>query len=137
MRPTNIAKRNLNDNMVRTETRTTVHRRAMRLASYLACLLATVQALAAWSLYEETNVKGTISGTIRQGTVLRMQSGSAYEVTDLTLQLVLEILPDAVILRDGVRYKLYIDGFGESLRPRNSAALPGSRLLAFGRERQR
>jgi hypothetical protein len=46
---------------------------------------------AAWEVYEETNVKGTINGTIRQGSIIKMQSGSIYEVTGLTLQLVLEL----------------------------------------------
>jgi hypothetical protein len=64
-------------------------------------------------VYEQTNVKGKISGTIKKGTVIKMESGSVYEVTDLTLQLVLELSPDALVLRDGKEFKLAIKGFEE------------------------
>lgn len=85
---------------------------------HLSCLLtvlAITPVFAAWELYEETNVKGTISGTIRKGSVIKMQSGSVYEVTDLTLQLVLELAPEALVLKDGGQFKLSIKGFDEPL----------------------
>ncbi|NQT94156.1 MAG: hypothetical protein HQ559_15450, partial [Lentisphaerae bacterium] len=60
-------------------------------------------------------MKGTISGTIKKGSVIKMQSGSVYEVTDLTLQLVLELAPEAIVLKDGAQFKLSIEGFDEPL----------------------
>ncbi|MBM4103020.1 MAG: hypothetical protein FJ263_03075 [Planctomycetes bacterium] len=84
----------------------------------LLCLLivvAIVPVFAAWELYEETNVEGTISGTIKKGSVIKMQSGSVYEVTDLTLQLVLELAPEALVLKDGAQFKLSIKGFDSPL----------------------
>jgi len=83
--------------------------------SCLLTVLAITPVFAAWELYEETNVKGTISGTIRKGSVIKMQSGSLYEVTDLTLQLVLELAPEVLVLKDGGQFKLSIKGFDEAL----------------------
>ena len=68
-----------------------------------------------WEVYEETNLKGTISGTIKKGTILRTISGSIYEVAGLTLQLVLELQPEVMVLRNGDTYKLIIEGFDEPL----------------------
>ncbi|MEX2264364.1 MAG: hypothetical protein WD696_20585, partial [Bryobacteraceae bacterium] len=40
-----------------------------------------------WEIFEETNLQGSISGTVRQGRVFKTSSGNVYEVTGLTLQL--------------------------------------------------
>lgn len=85
------------------------------LVGCLLTLLPISAVLADWGFYEETNVKGTIRGTIKKGTVLQMQSGSIYEVTGLTLQLVLELAPKAIVLTDGAEFKVSIDGFDEPL----------------------
>ena len=85
---------------------------------FVACLLALLvitPALVAWEVYEETNVKGTIRGTIKKGAIIKMQSGSIYEVTDITLQLVLELAPEALVLNDGDQFKITIKGFEEPL----------------------
>jgi len=68
-----------------------------------------------WEIYEETNLKGSISGTIRKGHIFKTTSANIYEVTGLTLQLVLELQPDVIVLRDGDTYKLIVDGFDEPL----------------------
>ena len=68
-----------------------------------------------WEVYEETNIQGSVSGTIRQGHIFKTISGSVYEVTDLTLQLVLEFQPEVMVLRNGNIYKLVIEGFDEPL----------------------
>jgi hypothetical protein len=73
------------------------------------------ESLASWNHYETTNVKGSISGSIRRGKILEMSSGSIYKVSGLSLQLVLEIMPDATVLRNGREYKLIIEGFDEPL----------------------
>jgi len=68
-----------------------------------------------WELYEETNLVGSISGTIKQGHIFRTASGSIYEVTELTLQLVLALSPEVIVLRQGNVFKLIVDDFDEPL----------------------
>lgn len=81
----------------------------------LVLALSPSAALGDWQSYEETNLKGTISGTIQKGHIFQTQSGSIYEVTDLTLQLVLEIMPKVVVLQNGEQFKLIVEGFDEPL----------------------
>lgn len=68
-----------------------------------------------WVLFEETNIEGSISGTVQQGRIFKTTSGSIYEVTGLTLQLVLELQPSVTVLRNGEVYKLIVEGFDEPL----------------------
>lgn len=68
-----------------------------------------------WDLFEETQLEGTISGTVRQGRIFRTTSGNVYEVTGLTLQLVLEVQPEVMVLRNGDTYRLVVEGFDEPL----------------------
>ena len=68
-----------------------------------------------WEVFEETALQGSISGTVKQGRVFTTTSGNVYEVTGLTLQLVLELQPSVVVLRNGARYKLVVEGFDEPL----------------------
>lgn len=88
-----------------------------RIAMIGVCVLVCWSAGAevGWQVYEETNVKGTIRGTIKKDHIIQMQSGSIYQVSELTLQLVLEISPKAVVLQNGNQFKLIIDGFDEPL----------------------
>ena len=84
---------------------------------FAVCILSSgpLTAAAGWELYEETNVKGSVRGTIKKGHIIPMRSGSVYEVSEVTLQLVLEPSPKATILREGDKFKLAIDGFDEPL----------------------
>jgi len=68
-----------------------------------------------WELFEETNLEGSISGTVQQGCIFKATSGSIYEVTGLTLQLVMELQPEVTVLRNGDIYKLVVEGFDEPL----------------------
>ena len=68
-----------------------------------------------WTLFEETSLAGSISGTVQQGRIFKTTSGNIYEVTGLTLQLVLELQPDVTVLKNGDSYKLVVDGFDEPL----------------------
>jgi hypothetical protein len=77
-----------------------------------------------WVIFEETQLQGSISGTVRQGTDFRTTSGNIYEVTGITLQLVLELQPDALVLRNGDTYRLIVDGFDEPLICRRLNARP-------------
>jgi hypothetical protein len=43
--------------------------------------------------------------------MLKTSSGNIYEVTVLTLQLVLELYPDVLVMRSGDTYKLIVKGF--------------------------
>lgn len=68
-----------------------------------------------WQLFEETALEGSISGTVQAGRIFKTTSGSVYEVTGLTLQLVLELQPEVTVLRKGDVYKLVVKGFDEPL----------------------
>lgn len=68
-----------------------------------------------WTLFEETSLQGSISGTIEKGQIFKTISGDIYEVTGLTLQLVLELQPKVTVLRNGDVYKLIVEGFEEPL----------------------
>jgi hypothetical protein len=68
-----------------------------------------------WEIYEETSLQGSISGTVKAGSIFKTVSGNVYEVTGLTLQLVLELQPDVMVLRSGETYKLVGKGFEEPL----------------------
>lgn len=68
-----------------------------------------------WNLFEETNLQGSISGTIQQGHIFKTISGSIYEVTGLTMQLVLELQPEVMVLKNGDSYKLIVKGFDEPM----------------------
>jgi hypothetical protein len=68
-----------------------------------------------WEIFEITNLEGSISGTVQQGHIFKTTSGYVYEVTGLTLQLLLELQPAVTVLRNGDIYKLIIEGFDEPL----------------------
>jgi hypothetical protein len=68
-----------------------------------------------WELFENTTLEGSISGTVKQGRILKATSGNVYEVTGLTLQLVLELQPEVTVLKNGDVYKLVVEGFEEPL----------------------
>ncbi len=68
-----------------------------------------------WDIFEETNIEGSVSGMVKQGRIFKTTSGSIYEVTGLTLQLVLELQPEVTVLRNGDIYKLIVEGFDEPL----------------------
>ena len=68
-----------------------------------------------WQLFEETALEGSISGTVQPGRIFKTASGSVYEVTGLTLQLVLELQPKVTVLRNDNVYKLVVKGFDEPL----------------------
>lgn len=70
---------------------------------------------AEWEIFEETYLAGSISGTVEQGRIFKTMSGNIYEVTGLTLQLVLELQPKVTVLRRGSTYKLIVEGFDEPL----------------------
>jgi hypothetical protein len=68
-----------------------------------------------WELHEESYLQGSISGMVKQGRIFKTTSGTIYEVTGLTLQLVLELQPKVVVLRNGDLYQLLVEGFEEAL----------------------
>lgn len=68
-----------------------------------------------WVLFEETTLQGSITGTVRRGRIFKTASGNVYEVVGLTLQLVLELQPEVMVLRSGYTYKLIVEGFDEPL----------------------
>jgi hypothetical protein len=68
-----------------------------------------------WTLFEETSLQGSISGTVQQGRIFKTLSGNIYEVVGLTLQLVLALQPDVMVLKNGDKFKLIVEGFNEPL----------------------
>ena len=78
---------------------------------WLTCQVAHAN----WVFYEKTNVKGQISGMIKKDHIIEMQSGSIYQVSGITLQLVLELAPEVIVLSNGAEFKVVIDGFDEPL----------------------
>jgi hypothetical protein len=88
-------------------------------AKKLMCLIAALSlastAYADWEFYEKTNVKGKITGTVKKGRVIEMQSGSIYQVSGITIQVVVKIMPEALVLHDGTEFKVVIDGFDDPL----------------------
>ena len=84
----------------------------------LACLgslLVSSPAAAQWTLYEETTIAGTISGSIEKGHIFKTRSGHLYEVADYVYLYEYEYSPDVTVLADGRSYKLIIEGFDEPL----------------------
>ena len=76
---------------------------------------SSARAVGKWEVFEETSLQGSISGTVQLGRIFKTTSGNIYEVTGLTLQLVLELQPDVLVLRNGDTYKLIVEGFDEPL----------------------
>ncbi|TDJ06077.1 MAG: hypothetical protein E2O67_04365 [Deltaproteobacteria bacterium] len=71
-----------------------------------------------WSVFEETNIKGTVSGSVNNGHIFKTASGNIYEVIGYPYEYVYEYSPDVLVLRNGELYKLIIDGFDEHLECR-------------------
>lgn len=80
-----------------------------------ASLLVASPAAAQWTLYEETTITGTISGSIKKGHIFKTRSGHIYEVADYVYLYEYEYSPDVTVLADGRSYKLIIEGFDEPL----------------------
>ena len=104
-------------------------KRLPRFLSFLTLLATTTSVFAGWNLYEETNVNGIISGTIKKGSVIKMQSGSIYEVTDYTIQIVIEVSPEAIVLWDSNEFKISIEGFDEPLICKQLVAPRGKQVI--------
>lgn len=68
-----------------------------------------------WVLVEETSVPSTISGIVQQGHIFKTLSGNIYEVTGITIQVVVAVYPSVTVLRNGNTYKLIVESFDEPL----------------------
>ncbi|TCK32464.1 hypothetical protein B0G84_8267 [Paraburkholderia sp. BL8N3] len=68
-----------------------------------------------WIVFEETAVRGLISGVVQQGSIFRTVSGSIYEVVAPTAQAVALVQPPVIVLKSGATFKLEIEGFSEAL----------------------
>ncbi len=78
-------------------------------------MIFACRAQGVWNLEEETNLVGSISGSVQNGDIFKTASGSIYEVTSMPLMLVLELSPEVVVLRNNDSYLLVVDGFEELL----------------------
>ncbi len=68
-----------------------------------------------WEYYEETNISGTVSGSVKHGHIFKTLSGNIYEITDYVYLYEYEYSPSVIVLKSGDIYKLIIDGFDETL----------------------
>lgn len=68
-----------------------------------------------WKVFEETSIKGTISGSVKNGHIFQTISGNIYEVTDYVYLYEYDYSPSVIVLNRGSSYKLIIDGFDEPL----------------------
>jgi hypothetical protein len=68
-----------------------------------------------WEYYDETYIKGSISGTITQGFIFKTNSREYFVVDERTRQRVRSRNSEVKILRSGSDYKLIIEDFDEPL----------------------
>lgn len=66
-----------------------------------------------WSFAEETQISGTISGTISNGFLFETTNSQFYIVIDYSIQVVVTVYPEVRIFKKGDEYKLVIDDFDE------------------------
>ncbi|MEI8044519.1 MAG: hypothetical protein WCL11_24125 [Verrucomicrobiota bacterium] len=88
---------------------------SQRFLALTLLLLSTAFAAADWEFFEKTNIKGTVSGIVQKGSTFETISGSIYQVTDITIQVVVEVMPEVTVLRDRTTFKLIVKGFEEPL----------------------
>jgi hypothetical protein len=77
-----------------------------------------------WEYVEETSIAGSISGSIRKGTIFKTATGGIFEVTDYVYLYEYEYSPKVLVLRKGESYKLIIDGVSEALVCRRLNSTP-------------
>lgn len=66
-----------------------------------------------WTLFKETSLRGSISGSITQGYIFKVSSNEFYVVNERNRQRVRVRNPNVKIFRDGSDYKLVIEDFDE------------------------
>jgi hypothetical protein len=64
-----------------------------------------------WNVYEETSINGT-TNTVSSGTIIKTFSGNIYEITS-GYAYEYEYNPNLLVLNNGNRYRLIIEGFDE------------------------
>lgn len=74
--------------------------------------------LSGWQFVESTNLQtaegdNVISGTISGGYIFKSLSGNLYKASPLTVQVVVAVMPNAEIYKNGYEYKLIIEDFDE------------------------
>jgi len=68
-----------------------------------------------WKFYEETTIKGKISGKISHDYIFVTSSGNLYQVSDYIYLYEYLYYPNVIVLEDDPFYKLIIEGIDESL----------------------
>ena len=66
-----------------------------------------------WRFVEETSIRGSVSGSIRQGYLLKIVSGDFFVINSSTRQRVRVRNPTVQIFQNGSDYKLVIEDFDE------------------------
>jgi hypothetical protein len=77
----------------------------------ICCFASPLAAQTSWKLYEETSIMGTITGTVQTGHVFKTASGNFYEIAEPFIDVVVEVMPNVVVLTNGSMFKLVIKGF--------------------------
>jgi hypothetical protein len=83
------------------------------LLTFLLTSLTNLHAQSGWTFIEETEIKGSISGTITQGFIFKISSRDYFVVNERTRQRVRTRNPNVKIFQNGSDYKLVIDDFDE------------------------
>jgi hypothetical protein len=81
----------------------------------LVLLCYVVKGQRTWKLVEETLIKGSISGTITEGYILKTASRDFYVINERTRQRVRTRNPSVKIFESETDYRLEIQGFEESV----------------------
>ena len=68
-----------------------------------------------WATFEESTIKGKISGSLKNGHIFETVSGNFYQITESVYLYEYELRPDVVVLQNGPKYKLIIDGIEEPI----------------------
>lgn len=75
--------------------------------------ISEIQMTNNWTTFEETSIKGKISGSVKNGNIFETISGNIYEVSEYINLYEYEYNPKVTVLNKGEKYKLIIDGFDE------------------------
>jgi len=79
----------------------------------LFLIMSSSYAQSKWTFVTETNIYGSISGTVQQGYIFKTFGAGFFVVNDYTIQIVIAISPEVQIFRKGSDYKLIIEYFDE------------------------
>lgn len=81
--------------------------------SILVNFVLSANGQSSWKFYEDTYLKGSISGSIEEGMIFQTRTNNYYRIDERTRQRVRVRNPDVTVLKSGKSYKLVIEDFDE------------------------